>query len=40
MTPISVSYSSFLTWGGRPPYIFSPRLIVYFGYANQGPNQA
>jgi hypothetical protein len=31
----SVSYSSFLTCGGSPLYIFSPRMIFYFGYANQ-----
>jgi hypothetical protein len=40
MTPIFVSYSGLRACGGRPLYIFSPRLIVYFGYANRGPDQA
>jgi hypothetical protein len=38
MTMNRVSYSSFLTWGGSPLYIFPPRLIVYFGYATHDLN--
>jgi hypothetical protein len=32
-----VSYLEVQAPGGRPPYIFSPRMIVYFGYATQAP---
>jgi hypothetical protein len=36
-TPNCVSYFDLLICGGRPLNIFSLRMIVYFGYANQDP---